>query len=64
MVDNACVALSNISIAFASKPDLLEVLSNGGLISQALQLVSFQVVCGHSCVTSHSCAAHVTHTEV
>ena len=39
MVDNACVALSHIAEAFAIRPDLLAVLSDSGLVSQALQLV-------------------------
>lgn len=39
MVDNACTALSNIADAFKGKPELLTVLSSGGLITQALQLV-------------------------
>lgn len=40
VVDNACVALSHVADAFASQTSLLEVLSSGGLIGQALQLVS------------------------
>lgn len=40
VVDNACIALSHIAEAFASHPELLAQLSSGGLITQALQLVS------------------------
>lgn len=40
VVDNACVALSSIAEAFATKSDLLELLSTQGLINQALQLIS------------------------
>ncbi|KAG2490174.1 hypothetical protein HYH03_011304 [Edaphochlamys debaryana] len=39
VVDNACVALSYIAEASAGQPALLEALTSGGLVGQALQLI-------------------------
>ncbi len=39
VVDNACVSLSYIAEASAGSPSLLEALTAGGLVGQALQLV-------------------------
>ena len=41
MVDNACLALSRIAQAFSSSPKSLEMLCEYGLITNAVQLVSF-----------------------
>ncbi|KAG2450258.1 hypothetical protein HYH02_004769 [Chlamydomonas schloesseri] len=39
VVDNACVSLSYIAEASAGQPALLEALTAGGLVAQALQLI-------------------------
>ncbi|GIL61901.1 hypothetical protein Vafri_16276, partial [Volvox africanus] len=39
VVDNACVSLSYIAEASAGQPTLLEALTSGGLVAQALQLI-------------------------
>ncbi|KXZ47851.1 hypothetical protein GPECTOR_32g463 [Gonium pectorale] len=39
VVDNACVSLSYIAEASAGQPALLEALTTGGLVGQALQLI-------------------------
>ena len=41
VVDNACLALSRIAQAFSSSPKSLEMLCEYGLITNAVQLVSF-----------------------
>jgi E3 ubiquitin-protein ligase TRIP12 len=40
VVDHACMALSHIASAYAKNAELLTLLSSGGLVGQALQLVS------------------------
>ena len=40
MVENACLALSRIADALASRPEHLEMLCNAGLIANAVQLVA------------------------
>ena len=44
MVDNACLALSRIAQAFSSSPKSLEMLCEYGLITNAVQLVSFSCI--------------------
>lgn len=39
VVDSACLALHNIAESYASKPNLLGMLSSGGVIQQVLQMV-------------------------
>lgn len=52
MVDNACLALSRIAQAFSSSPKSLEMLCEYGLITNAVQLVSFS--CSSLLQMSHS----------
>lgn len=40
MVDHACAALGYVAEAAATSPALVEVMTGGSLVSQALQLVS------------------------
>lgn len=40
VVDNACMALSHIADSYSTQQSLLQALSGGGLMNQALQLVS------------------------
>jgi hypothetical protein len=40
VVEHACMALSHIASAYAKNTELLSLLSSGGLVGQALQLVS------------------------